>query len=208
MKRAFALLIVTAAFAPGTFAQRPANPRSPAVVAAESVAAAPDNSNVAVLRSGDTIEIRVGGVPAEYVADISAQYQVDDQGQISLPLIPPVKVQGLTVGQAQTALEQKLRSEEIFTHPTIIITTQATMRFVSVGGSVRAPGRIPFTNDLTLMSAINAAGGVTEFADPKKVSLIRGGKRMLYNLQKLRKDPLQDPKILPGDQIEIPQSWW
>ena len=41
------------------------------------------------------------------------------------------------------------------------------MRFLSVGGAVRAPGRVPYTSDLTLMSTINAAGGASDFAGDK-----------------------------------------
>jgi protein involved in polysaccharide export with SLBB domain len=58
------------------------------------------------------------------------------------------------------------------------------------------------------MSAINAAGGLSEFATPKGIRLIRDGKSEVYDARKLRKDPSLDPKISPGDQIEVAQSWF
>lgn len=179
------------------------------LVAIVALAATPPAlSQSATLRPGDQVEIRLGGVPAEFVNELTAQYQVDDQGNLNLPMISTVRVAGLTISGAQQAIEAKLRAEEIYTNPTIIITTQTTQRFVSVGGAVRAPGRIPYTADLTLSTAINAAGGLNEFGSPKRISLIRGGQRASYDLRKIAKDPSTDPTLLPGDQVEVGQSAW
>jgi polysaccharide export outer membrane protein len=161
----------------------------------------------AVLRPGDTLDIRLGGVPAEFIQEFSSQYTVDGDGFVNLPYINEVKVGGLPVREAQLAIEGKLKSEEIYTHPSITINMQAMSRFVNVGGSVRQPGRIPYTTDLTLMSAINAAGGPSEFAGDK-IRLTREGKATSYSTKRLRKDPTKDPKILPGDQVEVLQSWF
>lgn len=162
----------------------------------------------AVLRAGDTIEIRLAGVPTEEIVSFSAQYTIDDQGSINLPYINAVKIGGLAPSQAQTVIENKLKADEIFTHPSITIGMQTGQRFVNVGGSVRAPGRIPYTSDLTLMSSINAAGGFNDFADQKKVRLVHEGKAQIIDTRKIRKDPSLDPKVFPGDQVEVPQSWY
>lgn len=162
----------------------------------------------ATLRSGDSIEIRLAGVPTDEIAAFSAQYTIDDQGNINLPYINTVKIGGLAPSQAQTVIENKLKAEEIYTHPNITIGIQTGQRFVNVGGSVRAPGRIPYTSDLTLMSSINAAGGFNDFADQKKVRLVHEGKAQIIDTRKIRKDPSTDPKVYPGDQVEVPQSWY
>lgn len=162
----------------------------------------------AVLRAGDTIEIRLAGVPTEEIASFSAQYTIDDQGSINLPYINTVKIGGLAPAQAQTVIENKLKADEIFTHPNITIGMQGGLRFVNVGGSVRAPGRIPYTSDLTLMSSINAAGGFNDFANQKAVRLVHEGKAQIIDTRKIRKDPSIDPKVFPGDQVEVPQSWY
>jgi polysaccharide export outer membrane protein len=182
MKLAFLAGLLAVAFAPLTFAQ-------------------------AVLRPGEVIEIRLAGVPPEEIQGFSAQYTIDDQGNLNLPYINTVKVAGVAPSQAQTVIENKLKSEEIYTHPTITIGMQSSQRFVTVSNAVRNPGRIPYTIDLTLLSAINAAGGLNDYA--KQIAyLTRESKRTTYDLKKLRKDPSQDPKMLPGDQIEVPQSWY
>ena len=162
----------------------------------------------ASLRNGDTIEIRLAGVPAEEIQSVSAQYTIDDAGMLNLPYINNVKVAGLLPNQAQSAIEEKFKSEQIYTHPTITIISQPGQRFVNVGGSVRAPGRVPYTPDLTLMSCINAAGGFNDFADQKRIRYVHENKVQVIDVRKIRKDPSLDPKVYPGDQLEVPQSMW
>ncbi len=161
----------------------------------------------AVLRSGDTLELRLAGVPYDEISQFSAPYTVDEAGMVNLPYIGLVKAAGLPANEAQKAIEDKLKEEKIFTHPTVTISVQGN-RFVNIGGAVRGPGRIAYTSDLTLMSAINAAGGFNDFADQKRVRLVRGGKAEVIDTRKLRKDPSKDPRVQPGDQIEVPQSWY
>lgn len=159
------------------------------------------------LRPGDTIEIRISGVPGEDVAQWTAQYTIDQAGFLNLPYINQVKVGGLPANEVQALIESKLRGEKIYTQPTIsIIQTQS--RFVNVGGQVRSPGRIPYTHDLTLMSAINAAGGFNDFADQKRVQLIQDEKVMIFDIREVRKNPKLDIPIFPGDKIEVPKSWY
>lgn len=159
-------------------------------------------------RPGDIIDIRLGGVPSEYIQEFSTQYTIDDQGCVNLPYLGPVKIAGLAISTASQAIVDKLKAEQIYTNPSITINMTPQSRFVNVGGAVRQPGRVPYTPDLTLLSAINAAGGFNEFANPKAVRLVRGGKSEVYNSAKLRKDPRLDPVVQPGDQIEVPQSWF
>ena len=162
----------------------------------------------AVLRPGDTIDIRLSGVPADEIQQFSAPYTLDDQGMLNLPYIGALKAGGLTPNVVQENTERKLVADGIYTHPTITIIIQPTARFVNVGGAVRSPGRIPFTPDLTLLSAINAAGGFNDFADQRKVRWVHDGKVEMVDTRKIRKDPSLDSKIFPGDQIEVEQSIW
>lgn len=163
----------------------------------------------APLRVGDTIEIRLSGVPIEDSTTFNAPYTIDDQGMINLPYINQVKAAGLLPNQIQDAIQNRLKEEKIFTHPTIsILQNQNQPRFVNVAGEVKTPQRIPYTPDLTLISALNAAGWFNDFADQKHVRLTHEGKTTVYDMRELRKNPATDPKLLPGDQIQVPQSWW
>ena len=162
----------------------------------------------AKLRQGDTLELRLAGVPADEIQQFTGVYTIDDSGSINLPYIGYQKAEGLLPNALQASIEERLKHEEIYTHPTITVVVQAGQRFISMGGSVRAPGRIPYSPDLTLMSAINAAGGFNDFADQKRVRLVHDGKAQTIDSRKIRKDPSLDIKVYPGDQIEVPQSMW
>jgi len=161
-----------------------------------------------LLRSGDQIEIRLGGVPPEEISQISGQYQVDGEGFVNMPHIGKIRAEGITQSALQGAIENSYRSNQIYTNPTVTVSVASAARFVNVGGDVRGPRRVEFTPDLTILSAINACGGFTEYADQKKVRLLRDGSVSIHNIKDVRTDPTKDILLKPGDSIEVPQSFW
>src|SRR6185312_1617332 len=118
----------------------------------------------ATLRIGDPVELKIGGVPVDEQTQVNNIYTVDTSGSVSLPYINKVKAEGLTPAQLARSIEENYRSNKIYTNPNITIVMNATSRFVNVGGAVRTPSRVPFTEDMTLLAAINAAGGFNDFA--------------------------------------------
>ena len=160
----------------------------------------------ATLRAGDPLELKIAGVPAEEQAQINNTYTVDAKGAINLPYIGRVSAGGVTPSELARSIEEAYRANRIYTNPNITIMMQPTSRFVNVGGSVRQPTRVPFTEDMTLLTAINAAGGFNDFADQKRVRLLRGSQVTVFDVRKFRKDPSLDLKLQPGDKIEVPQS--
>jgi len=162
----------------------------------------------AVLRSGDVVEIRLGGVPPEEVSQVTGQYPVDGQGFVNLPHIGKIKAADVSQADLQSAIENAYRSQQIYTNPTITVNVPTTARFVNVGGDVKSPRRVEFTPDLTILSAITACGGFTDYAAQKKVQLLRDGKRTVVDITEIRRDPSKDIRLKPGDSIEVPQSFW
>jgi protein involved in polysaccharide export with SLBB domain len=162
----------------------------------------------ATLRVGDPIELKIGGVPAEEQAQVNNVYTVDANGSINVPYVNKVKAEGLTPAQLSRSIEETYRANKIYTNPNITILMQPTSRFVNVGGAVRTPSRVPFTEDMTLLAAINAAGGFNDFADQKRVRLLRGSEAKVFDVRQFRRDPSQDVKLQPGDRVEIPQSFF
>ncbi|MGH8092814.1 MAG: polysaccharide biosynthesis/export family protein [Chthoniobacterales bacterium] len=161
-----------------------------------------------VVRAGDPLDIRISGVPADEQTQVNNTYTVDASGMVNMPFINKVRAAGLTPAQVADAIENGYRAAKIYTNPTITITMQSQTRFVNVGGAVRAPTRVPFTEDLTLLAAINAAGGFNDFADQKRVRLLRGNEAKVYDVRQFRREPGLDPKLQPGDRIEVPQSFF
>ena len=162
----------------------------------------------ATLRVGDPLELKIGGVPIEEQQQLNNTYTVDANGSISIPYINKVKAEGLTPAQLARSIEETYRANKIYTNPNITILMQPTSRFVNVGGAVRAPNRVPFTEDMTLLAAINAAGGFNDFADQKRVRLLRGKQAKMYDVRQFRRDPSLDVKLQPGDRVEVPQSFF
>ena len=85
---------------------------------------------------------------------------------------------------------------------------QPASRFVNVGGAVRTPMRVPFTEDMTLLASINAAGGFNDFADQKRVRLLRRKEVKIYDVRQFRRDPSLDVRLQPGDRVEVPQTFF
>ena len=162
----------------------------------------------ATLRVGDPIDIKIGGVPNEEQVQVNNTYTVDANGSVNLPYINKVKAEGLTPAQLSRSIEQIYRSNKVYTNPNITILMQPTARFVNVGGAVKAPMRVPFTEDITLLAAINAAGGFNDFADQKRVRLLRGNEVKVYDVRQSRRNPSLDAKLQPGDRVEVPQTFF
>lgn len=176
--------------------------------AADASAAVPAPAPGTLLRKGDQIEVRIGGVSIEDVQHVTGIYLVDDEGNLNLPHIGAVRAEGLSQSQLQSQIESAYISKGIYARPTITINIPMTTRFVSVSGSVRSPNRVPFTPDLTVLSAIASAGGFNDFADQGRVRILRGHDVIMVNCKQIRHDPSKDVPLLPGDKIEVPQSFW
>lgn len=160
----------------------------------------------ATLRAGDTFEMRLSGMEAPYGEEFSRQYLVDANGTVNFPYIKDVRADGYTPGALERIVQQKLVAAKIFTNPTVNITMQTTARVVAVTGGVRSPQRLPWTPNLTLRTAVNLCGGVGDFGNGKGVRHIRDGRLLnTYDLKKLQKDLSLDPKLLPGDQVDVPE---
>jgi protein involved in polysaccharide export with SLBB domain len=176
-----------------------------ATAVARSAAAAPiPNSGIqggATFRSGDTFELRMSGMPPEDALQFSQPFTIGSDGYLSIPLAGQIRAEGLTQSQLERAIERKLIDEQIFRFPTATINVGAQARFVTVGGAVRNPNRFPWSPDMTLLTAISAAGGGGDFASDK-IEVVRGGKSTLYSTKKIKKDPSQDPRLFPGDRVD------
>ncbi len=86
---------------------------------------------------------------------------------------------------------------------------QEPVQVVTMSGGVRNPGPLPWTADLTLLSAIRMTGGLSDFAGTWHIRIVRNGKPLReYSLKELEMysdiDAKRLPKLLPGDQVVIP----
>ncbi len=153
------------------------------------------------LRSGDQIVVRLdtGGVSQPNSYEVG----IDENGEISLPLVGKIKAAGTTPAELGELI-QAAYVPRFFVRCTATVLT--ARRYFYVGGEVRAQGRYDWTEDMTLLKAINTAGGFTDFANRKKVDLTRGNEKRTLNCEEIRQHPDQDVPIQPGDSIYVPRS--
>jgi protein involved in polysaccharide export with SLBB domain len=160
----------------------------------------PSAASASELRPGDSLTIAIIGVPDPSTNSV----QIDDQGIISLPYIGALKAGDETTAGLTQRIRQTYVEKKIYT--TVDVSVSVTERYVYVGGEVEKPGRIIWTPDLTAAKAVEAAGGFTLYAREDKVAVVRN--QVLYDLDvKLaQKDPSQDPRLEPGDSIQVSRS--
>ncbi len=161
------------------------------------------------IRAGDRLIITIAGVGGEEQSAINREYQVDSNGKLKLPYLKtPIDAVGNTPVQLARVIENAYISAQIYLSPTITVTANATSALINMSGQVRSPSRIPFTADMTLLTAINACGGFTPYAAEKRVELTRGQTKMKVDVREIRNDPRKDIILEPGDTIYVPTSPW
>ena len=145
--------------------------------------------------------------------DMDAQVVVGPDGRGVFPLISSVAVAGLTVPEANQALQQAygqvLRNPQLET-----LVTQYNAAQVFVGGEVREPGAYPLKGDVNASRAVMIAGGLLPTAGTGKIIVIHGtgqdGRPIMrvvdLKLAIQRGDQARDPLIQPGDLVFVPRS--
>jgi len=160
----------------------------------------PAPASSAVLRSGDGLTIVLQGVPDPS----SNPVQIDEQGVISLPYIGNVSAAGLTTAELSKHIHDTYLAKNIYT--AVNVGVVVTDRYVYAGGEVNKPGRIAWTDDLTVSKAIEAAGGFTLYAKHTKVTVVRAGVAYVIDVTLAQKSPAEDPRLMPGDSLQVPRS--
>jgi polysaccharide export outer membrane protein len=130
-------------------------------------------------------------------------------GKISLPLIQEVKAAGLTPLQLKEVVMRKFK--EFIENPIVSVTVMEANSFkVYVTGLVRNPGVYRLRSETTVVQIISLAGGFTEWANQKKILIVRKEdgreKRMTVNYKKIMSgsNTSSDVILKPGDTIIVP----
>lgn len=126
-----------------------------------------EQSSVYRLGPGDEIYVMVADQTA-----LSGTFVVGPDGGYVQPVVGTVSVSGLTTKEATQQLTARLAGILVRPQVTIAVTKRRPIR-VSVIGEVQKPGRYEVPYDESLLSAISNAGGLTEFADPDSIYVVR-----------------------------------
>ena len=132
---------------------------------------------------------------------LSNIYTVDASGRITMPLIGPVPVAGLTTGGTGAAIESKLRSGYI-RQPKVTVEVD-TYRPFFILGEVTTSGQFPYVNGMTVQTAVAIAGGFTPRAERAYAEITRRGSSGVQTAEV----PV-NYAIRPGDTIVIKERWF
>jgi len=154
-----------------------------------------------VLGTGDNIVVNLWGGRNDRLS-----LTIDRQGQIVLPEAGTITVDGLTIAQAQSAIQKALSAEFHAEHVEISLGRLRSVR-VYVVGDVQRPGAYDVSSLSTPLGALYAAGGPTNLGSLRILRQYRGKQLVrevdLYDflLKGVRSDT---ERLLPGDTIMVP----
>jgi polysaccharide export outer membrane protein len=132
-------------------------------------------------------------------------FVVDHQGRIQFPFAGVLKVEGLTEDQARALLSEKLARYIADPNVTLRVQSYRSKR-VYIDGEVKSPG-LQAINDIpmTLMEALNRAGGLLPSADQSRIALERGDARYAIDLRQLVQKGVNPGNVMlaPGDVVRV-----
>ena len=184
------------------FDQAPASGETPAPTVPSAASATNAAFSIDRIAVGDIIRVM-------YEASVPiapTEIQVPETGLVTIHMGEQVEVAG------KMAADVSKEIRELFTvkkqmYKRLSVNVQVLGRTVSVGGEVRSTGSFPFEGGMTVLKAINRAGGFTEYADRRKVRVTRvNGQQITVDCKAALKMPELDVPLYPCDRIEVVRS--
>ena len=148
--------------------------------------------------------------------ELGAKVQVRPDGRITTPLITDMPAAGKTPTMLQQDI--KLQLSQYINDPIVSVIVNefagTTSQQVRIVGATEKPASIPYRANMTLLDAMIAVGGLSEYAAGNKARLIRhnkgSGRQLEYSLRLgdllKRGDSAANVLLQPGDVIIIPES--
>jgi polysaccharide export outer membrane protein len=171
-----------------------------------AMAAVPEtaSSSSYVIGASDVLTVTVWREPT-----LSGSILVRPDGMISMPLLGDVQASSLTPLQLSDQIGGKLK--KFYQDPKVsVVVTQVHSKIVFLIGEVNKKGPVEMTPSMTLLEAIASAGGLTDFANAKKMYVLRNQEKgaqlriPAHYKDALKGDSSSNIPLKPGDTIVIP----
>ena len=134
------------------------------------------------------------------------EIQVPETGLVTIHMGEQVQVAGKMAADVSKDIRDLFTVKKQM-YKRLSVNVQVLGRTVSVGGEVRTTGSFPFEGGMTVLKAINRAGGFTEYANRREVRVTRvNGQQVTVDCKAAMKKPDLDVPLYPGDRIEVVRS--
>jgi len=151
--------------------------------------------------------------------DLTSVTRIDARGKVNLPLIGEIALGGLTIVEAQGAIESAYKDGRFLRNPQVTVSVEEyAPREVSIQGRVRNPGRytLPIESTLTVVELVTKAGGIDDIGKGSAVSVTRilpDGTKKVFTvdvdsiIRGKRDTKIDDTTLLlqPGDIVYVPE---
>ena len=157
----------------------------------------------------DVVQVSVWRSP-----ELSITAPVRPDGNITVPLVGDVTAAGRLPDEVAKEVQTKLATYVREPQVTVIVDQLRSHEYLSrvrVTGAVRTPISVPYRQGMTILDAVLAAGGTTEFAAPDRTELYRkegdGTRSYTIRLDRIlqKGDLATNYEAQPGDVITVPE---
>jgi polysaccharide export outer membrane protein len=160
---------------------------------------------------GDIVSITVWRNP-----EVSMSVPVRPDGKITTPLVEDLPASGKTSSQLARDIEKALAKYIQEPIVTVIVTgfVGPFSEQIRVVGQAAKPQALPYRENMSLLDVLIAVGGITDFADGNKASIIRnvGGNPQQFGVRLddlIKKGDMSANVLLrPGDILVVPESFF
>ena len=184
--------------APKSGQPSPAKPGDDAAKTAGAPAAV--DPNTFKIGAEDVVLIQVWREP-----DFTRSVVVRPDGKITMPLVGEITAAGLTPVQLGKSVSEALT--KFLNTPDVNVTVlQVNSKKYYIIGEVNRPGAFPLITPTRVLEALTNAGGFHDFANTKKITILRKGQRLKFNYKDVIQGEKMDQNIYveDGDYIIVP----
>ena len=177
-------------------------PVAPETAATSVTGAQPLDYKNYLIGPEDILLIRIWRDP-----EVSGSVMVRPDGKITLQLLGEIQAAGLTPEALTQVVYDGLSRLKTLDKSEVTVTVQAVnSKKYYLQGEVLKPGSYPLLIPTTVLEALVNAGGFRDFANQKKITILRGSNRFLFNYTEViaGKKREQNIYLQPGDQIIVP----
>jgi polysaccharide export outer membrane protein len=169
---------------------------------AAATKATPPSTKVYLIGAEDVLKISIWNN-----APMSGEFPVRPDGAISIPLIGDVMVADKTPQQVEADISHKLVEGQLIREPHVSVGLAAVhSKKYYIQGEVNRSGSFDLVVPTTIMEGLVNAGGFRDFANTRKIRILRGSQEFKFNYNQVShgKNREQNIYLEPGDQIIVP----